>query len=186
MKQIPVKECIWHTQLQDHSYIKNRILGEIEITPDPRFEEFGKSISKLDWSRSQSNNRPWVNVFKEKFLISIEEIYKSMYYEAVKIEDIWYQQYTKGDQHHWHIHGQHFTGVYYIEFPEGSPKTKVVSPLTKDIIEVDAVEGDLIIFPAHWIHSSGIPMGEGRKTIISFNFDMDEPTRDSIYASLPN
>ncbi len=185
MKQIPVKECIWHTQLHDHAFLKNRILGEIEIAPDQRFEEFGKSISKTDWNRSQTTTRPWVNSFKESFMISVKEIINDMLYADIQIRDIWYQQYTKGDQHHWHIHAQHFTGVYYLEFPEGSPKTKVVQPLTKDIIEVDAVEGDLIIFPAHWIHSSGIPMGEGRKTIVSFNFDMDEPTRDSIYSKLP-
>ena len=180
MKQIPVKECIWHTQLHNHSFIKNRILGEIEITPDPRLEVDGNTISKLDWSRSRTTFRPWAKIFEESFLVSVDEIWK----QGIKINDIWYQQYTKGDQHVWHIHGQHFTGVYYLEFPEGSSKTKVLTPVTHEVISVDAVEGDLIIFPSHWIHSSGIPMKEGRKTIVSFNFDMNTPTKDFI-STLP-
>ena len=89
--------------------------------------------------------------------------------------------------HPWHTHASNFTGVYYLEYPEGSPSTEVISPYTGEKHCLDmASEGDFIVFPSHWIHSSGIPMGEGRKTIISFNFDMDEPTRESIYATLPN
>ena len=41
---------------------------------------------------------------------------------------MWYQQYLNGDTHGWHIHGQHFTGVYYLEFPDGCSKTEVCSP----------------------------------------------------------
>ena len=67
MKQIPVKECIWHTQLHNHSFIKNRILGEIEITPDPKLEVDGNTITKLDWSRSRTTFRPWAKVFEESF-----------------------------------------------------------------------------------------------------------------------
>ena len=36
---------------------------------------------------------------------------------------------------------------------------------------MDTVEGDLIIFPAHYIHR-GLPNNDLRKTIISFNFDI--------------
>ena len=38
-------------------------------------------------------------------------------------------------------------------------------------MQIDVKEGDMIIFPAHWIHR-GTTNGKNRKTIISFNFDI--------------
>ena len=39
--------------------------------------------------------------------------------------------------------------------------------------DVDVVEGDIIVFPAHWIHKGNIN-NKDRKTIISFNFDIQD------------
>ena len=41
------------------------------------------------------------------------------------------------------------------------------------IHDVDAREGDIIIFPSHWIHRSGNPNSKSRKTIVSFNFSVE-------------
>ena len=90
-------------------------------------------------------------------------------YQVMHLWQIWYQQYLKGSSHPWHIHSGHFTGVYYLEHPEGSPSTEILSPYNLETIKVDMVsEGDFIVFPASWIHRG--PLNEGlRKTIISFN-----------------
>ena len=58
-----------------------------------------------------------------------------------------------------------------MEYPEGCGKTRVSSPYNLEGHDVDAVEGDIIIFPAHWVHR-GSANNKDRKTIISFNFDI--------------
>ena len=83
--------------------------------------------------------------------------------------ELWFQQYLEGDTHGWHIHGDHFTGVYYLEFPEGCSQTEIVSPYNLTIKKIDVVEGDFIVFPSHYIHR-GLPNTKKRKTIISYNF----------------
>ena len=47
--------------------------------------------------------------------------------------------------------------------------------------QIDAVEGDLIVFPAHCIHR-GLPNKKIRKTIVSFNFDVIANTTDGLSA----
>ena len=79
----------------------------------------------------------------------------------------------EGDTHGWHIHGDHYTGVYYLEYPDDAAKTQICSPLSMKIHDVDAREGDIIIFPSHWIHRSGNPNSKSRKTIVSFNFSVE-------------
>ena len=94
---------------------------------------------------------------------------------------MWYQQYLEGDTHGWHIHGQHYTGVYYLEFPEGSSKTEICSPFSLNKKQIDVKEGDFIVFPAHFIHR-GLPNKTMRKTIVSFNFDVIANTNDGLPA----
>ena len=104
-----------------------------------------------------------------------------MCYYKISIKHMWYQQYLEGDTHGWHIHGQHYTGVYYLEFPEGCSKTEICSPFDLNTREIDAIEGDFIVFPAHCIHR-GLPNKKIRKTIVSFNFDVVANTEDGLPA----
>ena len=53
---------------------------------------------------------------------------------------MWYQQYLEGDTHGWHIHGNHFTGVYYLEFPDGCSQTEVVSPYSFKVKKIDKIK----------------------------------------------
>ena len=87
------------------------------------------------------------------------------------MKSIWFQQYLEDGGHGWHIHGQHYTGVYYLEYSDGCGKTEICSPYNLKRMQIDVKEGDMIIFPAHWIHR-GTANGKNRKTIISFNFDI--------------
>ena len=45
-----------------------------------------------------------------------------------------------------------YTGVYYLQFPKGATKTQLVNE--QKIFEVDAKEGDIVIFPSFIIHRS--------------------------------
>ena len=183
MKKIRVDDCICHGQLVDHDRISDIILDK--IGKDLHVETVGKNsstdknppyhvndkISKLDWTKADDFKRPWVKVFKPNFDITINDFISDLGYSKFKADKIWYQQYSKGDAHQWHIHSGHYTGVYYLEFPKGSGKTELCSPFSFKTQVVNAKEGDIIMFPAHWVHR-GRPNGEGRKTIVSFNFDL--------------
>jgi hypothetical protein len=87
--------------------------------------------------------------------------------EALLFYGHWFQQYEKGDYHIWHAHNDcAYTCVYYVELPEGSPKT-TLRMLGKEY-EIDVKEGQVIVFPSCFVHQSKPNKGE-RKTVISFN-----------------
>ena len=175
MKKIKINDCICHGKIENHSLIRDKILKEISYTQDGNLNAkdlyFHDRISKLDWNYCRDYSRPWTKIFLPEFIRTVEPMVASMGYTSIRIIDMWYQQYMEGDTHGWHVHGQHFTGVYYLEYPEGCSKTEVCSPFDLKAEQMDTVEGDLIVFPAHYIHR-GLPNSDIRKTIISFNFDI--------------
>ena len=175
MKKIEISDCICHGKVEKHSLIRDKILKEISYTQDGSLNAkdryFNDRISKLDWDYCRDFSRPWTKIFVPEFIETVEPMIASMGYTSIRIIDMWYQQYMEGDTHGWHVHGQHFTGVYYLEHPEGCSKTEICSPFDLKSQTVDIVEGDCIVFPAHWIHR-GQPNTGNRKTIVSFNFDL--------------
>ena len=152
------------------------MLSEIDKCDDDNLNSVDSyqtdSISKLDWIKSSDTKRPWVKIFVPEFYEDVKEIISSMCYHKISLKNVWYQQYLEGDTHGWHIHDDHFTGVYYLEFPNGCSQTEIVSPYNFKAVKIDASEGDFVVFPAHYIHR-GLPNGSKRKTIISYNFSAD-------------
>jgi len=185
MKKIQIDDCICHSKIKNHFNIKDKILSEIDKCDDGNLDSidgyYSDSISKLDWSKASDTERPWVKIFLPEFCEDIKEIISSMCYYKISIKHMWYQQYLESDTHGWHIHGQHYTGVYYLEFPEGSSKTEICSPFSLNKKQIDVKEGDFIVFPAHLIHR-GLPNKTMRKTIVSFNFDVIANTNDGLPA----
>ena len=203
MKKIRFDDCICHSNLKGHSLIKDRILDEIEKDP---VEEFGfkksdsylsDDIFKLDHRISEmgyegpdkseiSVDRKWVDIFLPHFTESLESIMHSMGYLGLNLHQVWYQQYLRDNYHGWHIHQWHFTGVYYLEFPKGSADTIICSPYDLKPKKINVKEGDIIVFPGHWIHRAP-PNTSERKTIVSFNFDahMDQINVKAIKKSTP-
>ena len=178
MKKIRVDDCICHGELVDHSRIRDRILTEIE--QDYCTETSGESdlhavcdhVSKLDWTRGKDLTRPWVKIFFPNFDITIKNFIKGLGYDTYIIDMIWYQQYLEGDTHGWHTHGKTYTGVYYLEFPDKSSQTELYSPFNFKKHTIKAKEGDIVIFPSHWIHRGPCNPSK-RKTIVSFNFEIN-------------
>ena len=177
MKKIQIDDCICHSKIKEHLEIRDSILSEIEKSSDGNLEQkdsfYTDSISKLDWDISDKLDRPWVKIFLPVFIKNLEEVITSIGYAKVAIKNIWYQQYLEGDTHGWHIHDDHFTGVYYLEFPDGCSQTEIISPYNLKAVKIDVSEGDFVVFPAHFIHR-GLPNGIKRKTIISYNFSADQ------------
>ena len=176
MKKIQIDDCICHSKIKEHLEIRDSILSEIDKTSDSDLEQkdsfYTDSISKLDWDISDKLDRPWVKIFLPVFIKNLKQVIDNLGYAKVVIQNIWYQQYLEGDTHGWHIHDDHFTGVYYLEFPEGCSQTEIISPYNLKAVKIDVSEGDFVVFPAHYIHR-GLPNGNKRKTIISYNFSAD-------------
>ena len=176
MKKIQINDCICHSKIKEHLDIRDSILSEIDKSSDSDLKQkdsfYTDSISKLDWNKSADLERPWLKIFLPVFIENLKEVLISIGYAKSIIRNVWYQQYLEGDTHGWHIHGEHYTGVYYLEFPEGCSQTEIVSPYNFKVEKIDVVEGDFIIFPAHFIHR-GLPNTKKRKTIISYNFSID-------------
>ena len=181
MKKIRVDDCICHGELVDHSRIRDRILTEIERDYcTESTAQFPDRVSKLDWSKGHDLTRPWVKIFFPNFDITIKNFIKGLGYNNYVIDAIWYQQYLEGDTHGWHTHGKTYTGVYYLEFPDKSSRTELYSPFNFKKHTIKAKEGDIIIFPSHWIHRGPCNTSK-RKTIVYFNFEIDfgNPTIES-------
>ena len=98
-------------------------------------------------------------------------------YNKLTINNLWFQRYKKNSIHNWHVHGDNYTGVYYLELPKDN-----VSCLTEflypDNLEksfsIDANEGDIIFFPSFLIHRAPSLQSKKTKTIISWNCNFNE------------
>ena len=85
-----------------------------------------------------------------------------------------------------HIHGEVFSGVFYLQAPEGSGKLSVINPainrmwkgcslasqknqFTAESIKIEPVEGNIILFPSYIPHSVETNNHEEERISISFN-----------------
>ena len=169
MDKIPVLDCIAKDHYDLPPKIRQKILSLIAESGDPPLDDGTSYISQYDFDFSFDFDREWVEVIKPYLFKALTKTMDELGYLDFSVDQIWYQQYLKGSSHCWHIHEGQFTGVYYLEHPEGSPATEIKSPYNLETFKVDTVsEGDVIVFPAFWIHQA--PINEkSRKTIISFN-----------------
>ena len=85
-----------------------------------------------------------------------------------------------------HIHGEVFSGVFYLQAPEGSGKLSVINPainrmwkgcslasqknqFTAESIKIEPVEGNIILFPSYIPHSVETNNHDEELISISFN-----------------
>jgi|TARA_R100001460_G_scaffold14245_1_gene31974 hypothetical protein len=169
----PMLKC----SFTEHLILKKEILSIINSSEaDNVFiqnNSINDNIHRLDWNDSTNFNRKWVKIFKPHLENTLKKLVCKIGFTDVTLYNIWYQQYHNSGKHGWHTHGSNFTGVYYLDFnKEIHPKTDILNPSNpKEVISIDANEGDLIAFPAYYIHRGGRNLSHNSKTIISFNFD---------------
>ena len=181
MKKIRFDDCVCKTQLIDHDRIRDKLLNS--ITNDSHVENidrggyYGDKVSKCDMAKIRDLNRPWVKKLVPHLTISLNEMFSSLGYTGYSLVDIWYHQYNEGDMYGWHIHGLQYSGIYYLEFSKECGRTSMCSPYNLKSRNIDAKEGDVIIFPSHFIHRA-LPNKRERKTVISFNFNLDSSNLD--------
>jgi hypothetical protein len=130
-------------------------------------------VSNTDWEVPSDVPRPWMNTFISENNSEIASLYNDLGFNSFTIHNYWFQQYKEntGSSHPWHAHGGcSFSNVYFLELPNKKLSTEIISPYGKNIIKVDAEEGDILTFPAFAYHRS--PRNDdygGNKTVIVFN-----------------
>jgi hypothetical protein len=176
MKKTKTEVAILLESFKKHKEIKKQLLNLIQNNYSENLyvkdDLYSQSISKLDWSMSSNFEREWVKLFKPYLQEHFNKCANILGYRTCHIKNLWFQQYTKNDTHAWHIHSDHYTGVYYLEFPKKSTKTEIVDHFNKKT-KINAKEGDIVIFPSFLVHRSPIIKHNVIKTIISFNIEFE-------------
>ena len=171
-----------------HKEIKEKLLSLINNSFSNHMQNdvYGDDIQRLDWSKNLDYSREWVKYVKPKLEEHFNKCAQILNYEKCEVNGMWYQQYFKNDTHTWHIHGENYTGVYYLELPKNSPKTELLDQVNiNNKITIQAIEGDIVIFPSFIIHRSPRIVSNTRKTIISFNLNFTK-IKESILPFLNN
>ena len=178
---IPVRKFLLESfytigKLPNHDILKDPILNLLDSTHIAeslvmKDNYYTDSVNKLDWNQARDFSRPWVKILKPSIEDYLNKLAVALGYQNSIIDEFWFQQYVNGDMHGWHTHGSNFTGVYYLELDESSPKTEIIEPSKQNKkITLDIKEGDIVMFPSYTIHRAPIMNNNIRKTIVSFNF----------------
>jgi hypothetical protein len=160
---------------EPHNEIKNNLLRLIDqSSAGSAVNEIDQlNVTKVDWDQATDMSRPWTKYLLGYLNPHIAQVFKEMGFSKFRIKEMWFQQYLNKASHGWHTHGSHFTNVYYLELDDDAPKTVLINPFTREEFVPDVKEGQTLVFPAYVIHKSPDDFFEKRKTIISWNSDID-------------
>ena len=152
-----------------HSDVKSKILNIIDSNEYSGWKDERSTISKTDWN---VEDRPYYDALIYPLFEHMGDVFKSLNYSSFQISKLWFQQYTNGSHHGWHIHeGSQWTSVYFLELPSSNYGTELYDPLLKKEFKPDVCEGSILTMPSYMVHRSPEITGNFRKTIISFNCD---------------
>jgi len=178
MKKIKIYTTALLKPFKYHNQIKENLLLKINNSYNDNLnvkdQYYGDEIHRLDWSKNLDYSRDWIKLIKPKLEEHFNECAIDLNYQNCEVKGMWYQQYTQNNTHGWHTHGENYTGVYYLEFPKGSPKTELIDQYNINRkITINAKEGDVVIFPSFIIHRAPKVINDVKKTIISFNLQFN-------------
>ena len=170
-------------KFKSHETIRDELLNLINNSDSEQLEKhddyYTDNISRLDWSHNTDFFRPWVQKFQPYFTDQINSMINELGFSSYFLVAIWYQQYMNSGTHGWHTHSDNYTGVYYLELPEETPKTQIVNPINQtEIIDLNINEGDFVLFPSFVIHRAPVNKSDKRKTIISFDININQIKKD--------
>ena len=175
----PIQSFLLKTKVEQHKEIKKKVVPLLNTgVPVKEIDHyFGDDVHATDWHIGTDEKRTWVKAltpYLDKVLLGIT---MGAGYDHFTLDDIWYQKYNQDQTHGWHSHGSNFTGIYYVAYDEDSPATEIVTPWNhKQQVKVDLEEGVLITFPSHVIHRGPQVTNNKTKIIISFNWNMVNPS----------
>tara|TARA_R110000787_G_scaffold87015_1_gene185493 strand:- start:495 stop:1034 length:540 start_codon:yes stop_codon:yes gene_type:complete len=176
MKTIILESYGFQDKFQPHDLVQDHLINFLNKTANNLDYHPRDKIDYLDWEKSTNMEREWVKFIKPLLEKHFLKCIKNLKLNTVHIRDLWFQKYKKDGVHNWHIHSNNYTGVYYLKFPKHSTKTQLVNK--QKILEIDAKEGDIVIFPSFVVHRSPKITEDIEKIIISFNLDFDTLEED--------
>lgn len=110
--------------------------------------------------------------------------------ENLRVLDAWINIYRKGDSQEMHVHQNSvFSGIYYIQAPDGCAPVQFRSPeadvmidpprtgtdeLNSTDVRFPAISGQMIVFRSHLRHAVLTNMSEAPRISLSFNVDIHE------------
>ena len=163
MKIQEIKTKVFKQSVNNKDIIKEKLLSWFHKEPVVSLGT-NYNISKTDWKKSFDMNRDYVKYLLKEFTPYINNIGEDLKTEKCSIFDMWYQQYNKNDNHEWHNHGvTNWANIYFVELPDETGTEFL------DFKVDDIKEGDLLTFPAYYMHRSPINKSNERKPIVSFN-----------------
>ena len=162
------------TTLEKFSFFNRKLLEHIDKMPNLSFY----NVTKTDWSLSkeESDKKTYIKPFFKKITPYYNKIARQLGKKkwGWRASNIWFQQYNEKSDHVWHNHWyDNWTNVYYVELPDRSLTTQLYDIMRKKIIDIKLREGQLLTFPAHIMHRSPVNKSKERKTVISFNTNIN-------------
>ncbi len=155
------------------------------------YPEFQKSRYYATWDDPEATDG-YVDIPAPEIDYSYDQLYKVSFWERIaplvkefakdvavrpetglnhqiNVDMMWFHRMDKGDYDNWHNHSFcQWIGIYYVDLPEG--EQTLLQDYEGNEFQPDVSEGQLLIFPASYIHKS--PETNGRRTVINFNFNV--------------
>jgi len=175
---------VFVSDVEDHEEFKNYFLNFLNNNQISGFispHSYGQSIFNTDYHLKNGNyNSSYIEQVKSIILKHTDTLNQFLMYrdpfnlfnpeDSRTYNQIWYQQYKKGDYHTWHRHQYStFSNVYYVSLPKNSASTSF--RYCGKEFEIDVKEGQIITFPSYLEHCSKPNPSDHIKTVISFNLD---------------
>ena len=179
MKNLKLETACLLDTFKEHSEVKDTLVSLIKDAKHDTLrindDYYSDKIERLDWNDNLNYERPWVKYIKPYIEKKLKTYANYLGYQKVSIKGIWFQEYNKKGTHGWHIHGENYTGVYYVIFNEKCAKTEIINPLTHNKkFTINSKEGDILIFPSFVIHRGSEQPTDDTKLIISFNIEFND------------
>ena len=176
MKKFKIETPCLIDKLKTHSKIKKQLISLLKKTDfnflESKNDYFGDLIHRLDWNNSTNFSRKWVEFLQPYLHKHLKNFANVLGYQDINFINLWFQQYNQNGKHGWHTHAENYTGVYYVQFSNKCAKTELIDPFSQNKkIEIEAKEGDIVIFPSYVIHRATEQKENVEKIIISFNIN---------------
>ena len=159
--------------LQNHNKIKDKILAYIEGAEKFSIHRENYDVTATDYMlKTHPMDREYYKLIKNEttFFEDVRELYRVA---DIQISNMWYQQYYENDKHGWHYHNMaNLLAVYLVEMTNNEGLTEFYDLYDNKRIDVQAKEGDIILFNSLTPHRSPELKSKNRKTAISINMNI--------------
>ena len=174
-----MKNLVWKYSYKNHLSTKNIILNKINECNSDSISTEQDTINNSDYF-TVNNHRDYLKILSEHLVDFHQKILDYYCCSRFSFGNGWFQQYIVNDIHDWHFHAKaNLSIVYFLELNDSSESTEFFDIIKKESFQVDDVkEGDLIIFPGFLPHRSPLKKSNSRKTIISYNINLENTNID--------